>query len=283
MVKFIAEISSNHNSNLERCFELIDLAAKIRCDAVKFQLFKIEKLFTREILKRKPDIRKRAKWELPLKFIPILYKRSKKLGLEFGCSPFYTEAVEELKPYVDFLKISSYDLLRLDLIKACALTGLSVILSTGMANLKEINTAVSVLRSSGSENISLLHCISSYPVLAKDCNLSIIGTLKKEFKCKVGWSDHSVSDAVIYRAVYRWNAEIIEFHFDLDSKGREYNIGHCWLPGQIAPLIKKIKECEKMDGDGVKKLNKNELKEKNWRADPRDGLRPLLDVRKKFK
>ncbi|MEI8349167.1 MAG: N-acetylneuraminate synthase family protein [Candidatus Omnitrophota bacterium] len=282
-VKFIAEVSSNHNKDLKRCLRFIDVAAKIGCDAVKFQLFKIERLFASEVLKKNKDIQKRKQWELPIGFLPRLYKRSKKIGLQFGCTPFYMEAVDELKPYVDFYKISSYDLLRLDLIKACGLTGIPVILSTGMANMAEIKEAVDALRLVKTKDISLLHCVSNYPTLVKDCNLAVINTLRDKFRCKVGWSDHTVSDIVLFRAVYTWNAEIIEFHFDLDTKGREFNIGHCWLPEQISSVIKKIKEGQFADGKGVKEPKVCELRERNWRADYHDGLRPLMETRKRLK
>lgn len=283
-VKFIAEISSNHNRNLKRCLKFIDTVAKVGCNAVKFQLFKIDNLFAPEVIRRNRNIQERKKWELPLDFLPVLYERSKKMGLDFGCTPFYLGAVKEMKPYVDFYKISSYDLLRLDLIKACGLTGRPVILSTGMANMEEIKKGVDVLRSVKTKKISLLHCVSNYPTQLGDCNLAAITTLRKAFRCKVGWSDHSVSEAVLFRAVYKWNAEIIEFHFDLDKRGREFDIGHCWLPEQISIVIKKINEIELADGNGRKPFfRKCEAQERKWRADPLDGLRPLISTRKEFR
>ena len=107
----IAEVSSNHNRDLERCFKFIDTAAKIGCNSVKFQLFKIDKLFAPEILEKSERHRKRADWELPIEFLPELANRSHKQGLEFSCTPFYLEAVKELEPFVDYYKIASYDLL----------------------------------------------------------------------------------------------------------------------------------------------------------------------------
>ena len=103
-VKFIAEVSSNHNQNLSRCLKFIEKAAEIGCDAVKFQLFKVDKLFAPEILAKSEEHRKRARWELPVNFLPELFQKCHSLGLEFACTPFYLKAVEELKPYVDFIK-----------------------------------------------------------------------------------------------------------------------------------------------------------------------------------
>ena len=92
--------------------------------------------------------RKRSEWELPLDFIPRLAERCKDKGVQFGCTPFYLEAVAELESFVDFYKIPSYELLWGDLLTACAATGKPVIISTGMATMEEINVAVKTLRDS---------------------------------------------------------------------------------------------------------------------------------------
>ena len=144
---FIAEVSSNHSRNIDRALEFIDLASQIGCDAVKFQLFKIDKLFAPEILKKSKQHRDRIQWELPLEFLPLLSKRCKDKDIQFSCTPFYLDAVQELEPYVDFYKIASYELLWDDLLIACALTEKPVIISTGMANLDEIKHAQKLLRS----------------------------------------------------------------------------------------------------------------------------------------
>jgi len=95
--------------------------------------------------------------------------------------------------------------------------------------------------------------------------------------------DHSVSSAVLCRAVYKYDAKIIEFHLDLDGKGDEYEAGHCWLPGQIQNTIKLINDGFSADGDGIKKPSPSELADRDWRADPSDGLRPFKKIRKNFK
>ena len=143
---FIAEVSSNHSKSIERAIDFIDSAAEIGCDAVKFQLFKIDKLFAPEILEKSESHRNRKDWELPIDFIPTLASRCKEKHIQFSCTPFYLDAVEELSPYVDFYKIASYELLWDDLLKKCALTGKPVIISTGMSTLDEIRHAVKILR-----------------------------------------------------------------------------------------------------------------------------------------
>ena len=244
-------------------------------------MFKIDKLFAPEILKNSKKHRDRKHWELPLEFLPILSKRCKKKKIQFSCTPFYLDAVLELEPYIDFYKIASYELLWDDLLIACAQTKKSVIISTGMANLDEIKHAVEVLRKYGCEP-KVLHCTSAYPTPSKEANLSAIETIQKVTKCEMGWSDHTVSPAVIHRAIHKWHAKIIEFHLDLEGKGEEFNSGHCWLPNQIGEVIKQIREAEEADGDGIKEPSTSELSDREWRTDPLDGLRPFKSIRKSF-
>ena len=103
----IAEISSNHNGDLNRAKDMISLAAELGFDAVKFQLFKIDELFSPEILAKSKAHRDRKTWELPIDFLGALKETCCDLGIKFGCTPFYLEAVKELNPYVDFFKVSS--------------------------------------------------------------------------------------------------------------------------------------------------------------------------------
>ena len=180
-VKFVAEVSSNHNQDINRCFAFIDKAAEIGCDAVKFQLFKIEELFAPEILSKSEEHRKRKDWELPLSFLPELSKRCKEKNIKFGCTPFYLNAVDELYQYVDFYKIASYELLWNDLLTACAEMGKPVVISTGMATLDEIKSAVDVISKSGCKDLTILHCVSGYPTPVNKCNLAAIQTLQKQF------------------------------------------------------------------------------------------------------
>lgn len=315
---FIAEVSSNHHRDLGRCLQFIDTAADIGCDGVKFQLFKIDELFAPEILAKSETHRQRRKWELPLAFLPDLAAHCRDKGIFFSCTPFYLSAIEELHPYVDFYKIASYELLWDDLLTACARTGKPVVLSTGLASLPEIEHAVAVIVNALPRNsdlgargldlpfLTLLHCVSGYPVPADQCNLAVIETFRHSFARKtnsqpsgfqgedtinVGWSDHSVSMEVITRAVNKWNVSMIEFHLDLDGKGEEFASGHCWLPKQMGQVIAQIRKKRSgipdrepisgyvMDGTGEKQPAPVELADRDWRADPSDGLRPLKQIR----
>ena len=343
---FIAEVSSNHHRDLNRCFAFIDKAVEIGCDAVKFQLFKLEELFSPEVLATKPEVLKRKQWELPVSFLPALSERCRARGLLFSCTPFYIDAVNELLPYVDFYKVASYELMWDDLLCACAATGKPLVLSTGMATMDEIRHAVDVVeegfqasgfrfQDSSLPPLTLLHCVSGYPAPAEQCNLSAIETLRKAFApvghshtptlphshtVAIGWSDHSVNADVILRAARRWGASVVEFHLDLDGDGAEYVSGHCWLPEQIGEVIARVRAEDgslkaegggeeraeggnlkaevgesgedpqlsafipqpplPMDGDGLKGPAPVEQADREWRADPSDGLRPLKGLRK---
>jgi N-acetylneuraminate synthase len=276
---FIAEASSNHDRDLGRALAFVDAAAAAGCDAVKFQLFKIDRMFAPEILVRSEKHRARRQWELPLAHLAPLAERCRARGVQFSCTPFYLEAVAELRPHVSFYKVASYELLVTPLLEACAATGKPVVLSTGMATMEEIAAAANTLKRAGATDITLLHCVSAYPTPASEANLSAIAAIRDATGCKVGWSDHTRRPAVIERAVHRWSATAVEFHLDLDGAGAEYAAGHCWLPGEIAPVIARIRESEIADGAGFKGPQPSELSDREWRADPSDGMRPLRHVR----
>ncbi len=279
---FVSEVSSNHSQDLNRAKEFIKVSSQIGCQAVKFQLFKIDKLFSPEILAKSKTHRDRKEWELPIEFLPELSSYSHKLGLLFSCTPFYLEAVKELEPYVDFYKIASYELLWDDLIIECAKTGKDLVLSTGMATLDEIEHAVEVFKRHSNSKLTLLHAISGYPTPVNEANLKAIKTLRDKFKLEVGLSDHSVSKDVITRSIYKWDTSMIEFHLDLDENGAEYKSGHCWLPNQMKDTIDSIKNGLLADGTGEKVPAPSEIDDRLWRADPSDGLRPFKEIREKF-
>lgn len=280
---FIAEVSSNHAQDIDRCKEFIATAAQIGCDAVKFQLFRVDELFAPEILAKSADHRARRQWELPVSFLPELKQSCVDNNISFSCTPFYLAAVEELRPYVDFYKIASYELLWHDLIEACAKTGVPTLLSTGMADIFEISAAAKAFKNAGGHDLTLFHCVSGYPAPPEQCNLAAIETIADATGLAVGWSDHSRTPAVIERAVHKYGAPVIEFHLDLDETGAEYKTGHCWLPNEIEPVIRGIRLSLKADGDGVKQPTAAEISDRIWRADPSDGVRPTLAMREQWR
>lgn len=280
---FIAEASSNHGRDLKRALAFVDAAADAGCDAVKFQLFKIDRMFAPEILRQSPKHRQRAEWELPLAHLKPLAEHCLARKIQFSCTPFYLEAVAELEPYVDFYKVASYELLVTDLLRACARTGKPIVLSTGMSTMEEIAAAAATLKQAGARDVTLLHCVSAYPTPAAEANLAAIAAIGAATGLPVGWSDHTRRPAVIERAVHHWGARVVEFHLDLDGEGAEYAAGHCWLPDEIAPVIARIRESLVADGQGFKGPQPSELSDREWRADPSDGMRPLRHVRLSYK
>jgi N-acetylneuraminate synthase len=280
---FIAEASSNHDRDLSRALAFVDAAADAGCDAVKFQLFKIDRMFAPEILSRSEKHRARKQWELPVAHLAPLAERCAGRGIAFSCTPFYREAVDELAPFVSFYKIASYELLVTPLLEACAASGKPVVLSTGMATMEEITAAANTLKRAGASDITLLHCVSAYPTPAAEANLAAIAAIRDATGCKVGWSDHTRRPAVIERAVHHWGAACVEFHLDLEGEGAEYASGHCWLPDEIAPVIARIRESLVADGKGFKGPQPSEIADREWRADPIDGMRPLQHVRAEWK
>src|SRR6202451_1955633 len=175
---FTAEASSTHDRDLSRALAFVDAAAAAGCDAVKFQLFKIDRMFAPEILVRSEKHRARKQWELPLSHLAPLAEHCRARGIQFSCTPFYREAVEELRPFVSFYKVASYELLVTDLLRACAQTGKPVVLSTGMATTDEIAGAAATLVAAGATDVTLLHCVSAYPTPAAEANLSAIAAIR---------------------------------------------------------------------------------------------------------
>ena len=284
---FIAEVSSNHDCDLERSQEFIRAAADAGCDGVKFQQFKIDELFAREALARDPKLGRRREWELPESFNADLAACAREHGLRYSSTPFYRDAIGALAPHVDFFKISSYQVLWLDFLREVAQTRKPVVLATGMATLEEVRRAVEALQDGGCAKPTLLHCVSLYPTAPEDANLGAIATMRSDFDVPVGWSDHSASPDVLLRAVHRYQAAMIEFHMDLDRTGAEYGFGHCWLPAVVSDAIAAcrseltseqrdwIREPHAIDGSGRKEPCSGEHEERLWRSDPIDGLRPV--------
>ena len=150
-----------------------------------------------------------------------------------------------------------------------------------MANSGEVIKKINIFKKNNFKNYSILHCVSSYPAPLDSINLNSINYLRKltNNKVKIGWSDHTKNSGIIYKAIFEHKAEIIEFHIDLDKKGKEYKFNHCWLPNEIQEIINVIKKNNTISGKVKKIVSPSENIEKNWRADKSDGLRPLKKIR----
>lgn len=268
MVKFIAELGSNHNGSLDRIYKLIDTAKEIGCQCVKFQLFN-ENLYAPQCTKQRKQLHK---WRLPEEYIPEIAMYCKEKDIEFGCTPFFLGAVNILYPFVDWYKVGSYELLWLDLIKAVARTGKPVILSTGMGTIEELDNAL--IATKGTDDITLLHCNSTYPALPRECLLQNIKGLKT-YDVSVGWSDHTRHPGIIYAAIAH-GAEVIEFHMDLENgKGWESKYGHCWSPHEIQEVIDNVRIGE----IASQPVTENTLTALRQQRTDTDGMRPMREIR----
>lgn len=274
---FVAELGSNHNGEFGRATELIDLATDAGFDAIKFQYFRVAELYAPEVLARDAALRDRAGVEVPREWLAPLAERTRANGLRFGCSVFTPQGIEDVLPYVDFLKIASYSLPYTDLLRRAAATNVPLVLGTGMATHEEVVAALHVLQPVRVPRgrVTLLHCVSKYPTAINQCALSMIDALRWHDHVSVGWSDHSASPAVILRAVLKFGAVMVELHVDADRTGAEYDGGHCWLPGDAAEVIALIRDGQLADGhSSYKHPLLCEVAERSWRADPVDGMRP---------
>ena len=249
MTKFICEIGSNHNQNLYRCFEIIEFAKQIGFWGVKFQYFKADTLYKPEMEK---EIESMKVKELPFEFIPKIYEFCKKNKIQLGFSVFDLSSPEKLKEHCDFLKISSYEFLWKDLILKCLQTEKDLFLSSGMTNDKEFKNILKFIAGYNiNSKICIFHCASLYPAMATHCNLAVLERLKNIIKpYKIGWSDHTNREGVIYEAVAN-GADYIEMHMDLDGDGWEYG-KHCWLPSGAKRVIHNVEVMQAAKGQPIK-------------------------------
>lgn len=266
-VFIIAEAGVNHNGDIGIAKKLIENAAQAGVDAVKFQTFKADNLVTK--MAPKASYQKETtgignqhsmlkKLELSIEQHVILKKACEDKGLIFISTPFDFESVDLLEKIdLPIYKISSGDLTNLPLIKYIAKTRKDIILSTGMANLGEVEEAVDVIKSTDN-NITLLHCTSNYPTSFKDVNLNSMLTLKNAFKLPVGYSDHTLGIEVAVAAV-ALGAEIIEKHFTLDKNMNGPDHRASLNQEELMHMVYSIRNIEKALGDGIKKCNVSEI------------------------
>jgi N-acetylneuraminate synthase len=224
----IAELSGNHNGSIERAKEIIFAAKKCGADAIKLQTYTADTITID--CDEEDFIVKGGLWDgyklydlyklaqTPFEWHKELFDYAKSLNILIFSTPFDESAVDLLeKLKTPAYKIASFELIDLPLIRYVAKTGKPMIMSTGMANEREIEEAVEVARSAGCNDIALLHCISSYPAPIDQSNLRQLPVLSKRFNAVPGLSDHTHGTAVSIAAV-ALGAAIIEKHFTLSRK-----------------------------------------------------------------
>jgi pseudaminic acid synthase len=230
----IGEISANHNGSINTAKKLIKCAKDNKLDFVKLQSYE-EYTMTLQSSKKDFQIKKglwknRTLWDLykkaktPLGWHKELFLYSKKIGIKCFSTPFDESAVDLLEKLgCPMYKISSFEMNHLPLLKRVAETKKPIIISTGMATLKEIDETVKIIKKFGCGDFALLYCISNYPAEVKDFNLKSIEILKNRYGCTVGLSDHSVNNDVAKLSLF-FGAMIIEKHIALDNQKKGFDI-----------------------------------------------------------
>ncbi len=274
-VLIIAEAGVNHNGDVNKAKELIDVAFEAGVDYVKFQTFKAEKLVTKSAKRAEYQDRNTQNNDSQFQMLKklelseenhkelIAYCKSK--GVRFLSTGFDLESLAFLKRIgISLAKIPSGEITNYPYLKKVAELFEEVILSTGMADIKEIEEAVNVLLDNGvqKENLTILHCNTEYPTPMEDVNLKAMLHIKNEFGVNVGYSDHTLGIEVPISAV-ALGATVIEKHFTLDRNLPGPDHRASLEPDELKAMVSGIRNIEKaISGSGIKEPSKSELKNK---------------------
>ena len=268
----IAEAGVNHNGSLDLAKKLIDVAAEAGADAVKFQTFKAEKLVSKKAQKAEYqkqttdaaesqyDMIKKLELDEPAHRELIRYCGEKKI--RFLSTPFDHESIELLDALgMEIFKIPSGEITNLPYLRHIGGLGKEVILSTGMADLGEIEDALDLLVSSGTpkEKITILHATTEYPCPMDEVNLRAMGTIASAFGIRTGYSDHTRGIEVPIAAV-AMGASVIEKHFTLDRTMEGPDHKASLEPDELRAMVAAIRNIEKALGEGIKKPSPSEAK-----------------------
>jgi len=265
---FVAEISANHNGSLFHAKQLIKIAKKYGAHAVKLQTYTPDSL---TIKSNKPAFKIRGGlwngktlWDLyqkaqtPFEWHKELFNYAKQLKITCFSTPFDESAVDLLESLnCPFYKVASFEINHIPLIKKIAQTRKPIIISTGMANLKEIDLAYKTAKKNGAKEIILLYCVSNYPSKISDFNFNNIGILKERYKCKVGFSDHSTDNKVVAAAIVA-GAEVIEKHIALEGQKKGFDLAFSLKGKEIKDYVQVIKDTFLMMGKEYFFRNKSE-------------------------
>ncbi len=270
----IAEAGVNHNGSVEIAKRMIEVAKECGADAIKFQTFKSEEVVSKYAPKAEyqkqttgeieSHLQMLKKLELSFDDFIVLKEYCDKLGIMFLSTPFDFESIDFLNSLgLEIFKIPSGEITNLPYLEKIGKLRKKVILSTGMANLGEIEDALDILTSCGTkkEDITILHCNTEYPTPYEDVNLLAMLTIKEAFKVKVGYSDHTLGIEVPIASV-ALGASVIEKHFTLDRNMQGPDHKSSLEPNELKAMVKAIRNVEKALGDGIKKPSPSEIKNK---------------------
>jgi N,N'-diacetyllegionaminate synthase len=262
-VIIIAEAGANHDRKLGQARQLIDIAVDTGADAVKFQVYSAETLYSRKTprfsyLKESEgdkstfDILKDI--ETPREWLGELADYCHSKGITFLATPFDYEAVDQLDAVgVPAFKWASFEIVDLPLLGYAAAKGKPVLLATGMCNPEDIQDALDAVRAAGNEDIVLLQCTSLYPTQINQVNLRMMDTLKETFQLPVGLSDHSLGITVPIAAAAR-GACVIEKHYTISRKLKGPDHPFAIEPGELRQMVKAIREVAASLGSPVKQM-----------------------------
>ena len=269
-VFIIAEAGVNHNGSIELAKKLIDAAAEAKADAVKFQTFKTELCVSKNAKKASYQEQTTGKDESQFEMIKKLelnadaheelIKYCKFKNIMFLSTPFDSDSIELLDSFgLEIFKIPSGEITNLPYLRQIGRLNKKIILSTGRANLGEVEAAINTLTQSGTnhENIALLHANTQYPTPMRDVNLKAILTMKEAFKLDVGYSDHTLGIEVPIAAA-ALGASIIEKHFTLDKNMQGPDHRASLEPSELKAMVEAIRSIELALGNGVKKASPSE-------------------------
>lgn len=247
----IAEMSANHNGNINRAKQLIQLAKQAGADAVKLQTYRADTITldarTEDFMIRgglwdgKNLFELYQQAQMPWEWHKPLFDYARSVGITIFSSPFDQTAVDLLENLnVPAYKVASFEAIDLPLIKYIAGTGKPMIISTGMANVDEIQEAVDAAKSGGCKQLAILHCVSGYPAPAADYNLRTITDMQRRFKLITGLSDHTIDNITAITSV-ALGAAIIEKHFTLNRDGGGTDDSFSLEPTELAALCRDSK------------------------------------------
>lgn len=270
----IAEAGVNHNGDLELAKRLITAAKMAGADIVKFQTFKATNLVTKAASKAayqavatgsdETQFEMVKKLELSKSDHEILIEECRRQGIEFFSTAFDAASFDMLYELgIRQVKIPSGELTNLPLLRYITRLGLPVLLSTGMANLGEIEAAISVIEEAGTPRslITVLHCTTEYPTPMTDVNLMAMLSMKSALGVQVGYSDHTAGIEIPVAAV-ALGAKVIEKHFTLDRNLPGPDHQASLEPQELKAMVDAIRNIERALGDGIKRPTVSELKNK---------------------
>lgn len=273
-VFIIAEAGVNHNGSIELAKKLIDIAVEAKADAVKFQTFKAENLVSKnaqkaEYQKETTDTNESQfemikKLELDVNTHKELIAYCNSKNIMFLSTPFDHDSIELLDNLgLEIFKIPSGEITNLPYLRHIGKLAKKVILSTGMANIGEIEDALDILIQAGTkkENITVLHANTEYPTPMEDVNLKAMLTIGKTFDIEYGYSDHTLGIEVPTAAV-ALGASCIEKHFTLNKTMEGPDHKASLEPDELKAMVKAIRNIEKALGNSVKKPSPSESKNK---------------------